>query len=150
MGRKLPFVRGNWRDELDSIEPEQLPVEAQKRNAYVCGVCGGFVVTVDRHEGVTPMFLACRVKGEPRDPLNTCSGQSMSSMYRFNMFIMALQAAQREQAVQNYPTSWPEPSWEWYRPSARERKGLRRGQDHVDKGGLLLRRIEEADDVEAE
>jgi hypothetical protein len=41
---------------------------------------------------------------------------------------------------------WPEPTWEWYRPSVAETRRLKRREpntaEHVRKGGLLLRRIE--------
>lgn len=103
-----------------------------RKNAYYCEECGGYVVTIDRDEGVTPMFLACRVKGEPTDPRNDCKGTSRSMMYP--------------------PEPWPEdhfalengapPTWEWYSPDTDEANALNRDTfEHVQKGGLLLRRI---------
>jgi hypothetical protein len=104
-----------------------------RKNAYYCDACRGYVVTVDRDEGVTPMFLACRVKGEPTDARNRCKGQMVSMMYP--------------------PEPWPEkdgygaqipttPTWEWYSPDADERAALDDATSaHVEKGGLLLRRI---------
>jgi hypothetical protein len=104
-------------------------------NAYWCKVCGHYIVTVDLDEGVTPMFLACRVQGEPNDPANTCTGTMQSMMYP--------------------PHPWPktdgfgvaiptEPTWEWYKPDERELARMRRkdpaGYEHVRKGGLLLRK----------
>lgn len=107
-----------------------------KRNAYYCDVCRGYVVTIDRDAGVTPMFLACRVKGDPRDPANDCKGRSRSMMY----------PPEPWPEEDGYGTPIPtEPTWEWYMPDEDECKRLK-GEDlgaweHVEKGGLLLRPI---------
>lgn len=54
--------------------------EAKKKNAYYCETCCGYIVVVHVDEGVTPMFLACRVLGDPTDPANTCKGRMRSMM----------------------------------------------------------------------
>jgi hypothetical protein len=140
----LPKLNGprSWRRDLeDAMEgPEPLPEDEQRRNAYVCDTCGGVVVTVDRHKGVTPMFLACRAKGYVSDPANDCTGTGQSCMYRLEMLHMALA---RRGSVGAMPTEWPEPTWEWYTPSPAELRRLEsRTAEHGGKGGLLLRRIE--------
>lgn len=92
---------------------------AGRRNAYVCNECGGIVVTVNRHEGVTPMMLRCRATP-------SCGGMMASRMYRL-------------------PPGAPEPSFEWYSPSRSERRKLSPAmRDHVDRGGLDIRPIKPA------
>jgi hypothetical protein len=106
---------------------------AERKNAYYCEACGGYVVTIDRDEGVTPMFLACRVKGEPTDPRNDCKGTSRSMMYPAEPW------PEKDGFGQPIPT---EPTWEWYMPSTDEANALDRDVfEHVQKGGLLFRRI---------
>jgi hypothetical protein len=131
--RSAAEVRDQVADEARAPEP----ASADRKNAYYCEDCHGYVVTIDRHEGVTPMFLACRVKGEPTDPGNDCTGTSRSMMYP------APPWPEKDGFGHPIPT---EPTWEWYSPDAAERKRLRRKDpsiltDHVDRGGLLLRRI---------
>lgn len=87
-------------------------------NAYHCGTCGRNTVTIDVHPGVTPIFTTCRAT-------SGCTGQATSSGYP---------TAPR-------PDNLPAPAWEWYRPGCMEYAHLNRDRrDHVDKGGLLLRR----------
>ena len=91
-------------------------------NVYTCGSCGGQTVTIDRDAGVTPMYLDCRADGA--EPRTRCRGRATSAWYR--------------------PTlPHPEPAWEWYRPTAKELRGIkdRALRDHAESGGLLLRRI---------
>lgn len=106
----------------------------EKKNAYYCETCKGYIVTIDRDEGVTPMFLACRVLGEPNDPANTCDGRSVSVMY----------PAEPWPAEDGYGNPIPtEPTWEWYRPTRAEMEKMDALMlDHVNKGGLELRKIE--------
>lgn len=104
-----------------------------EKNAYFCDDCHGYIVTVDRDEGVTPMFLACRVKGEPTDPENDCEGTSRSMMYPGEPW------PEEDGLGHPIPT---EPTWEWYTPEAEEILTLDvESVDHVRKGGLLLRQI---------
>lgn len=108
-----------------------------KKNAYYCEACKGYVVTIDRDEGVTPMFLACRVLGEPTDPANTCKGQSHSLMYPTEPW------PEKDGYGQPIPT---EPTYEWYKPDDAEAVRLDAASfDHVSKGGLMLRKIEVSD-----
>jgi len=84
-------------------------------NGYLCETCGLVTVTVDKHPGVTPFVLSCRMEG--------CRGITQSMMYPPAM-------------------TFDVPLWEWYRPSADENKTLDSyTKDHVRNGGLLLRKI---------
>ena len=106
-----------------------------RKNAYFCDTCHGYIVTIDLEEGVTPMFLTCRVKGEPRTPENDCLGRMHSMMYPDEPW------PDRDGYGNEIPT---EPTWEWYKPDEQELKRMRRkgdeaGIEHVRKGGLMLR-----------
>jgi hypothetical protein len=118
---------------VSQVLREPVAVEGERLNAYWCDDCRHYIVTRDVHKGVTPMFLACRFLGDPRDPANTCKGTMRSMMYP------PLE-------------SWPEhpdlggPSWEWFKPTVRQVRRMRRrgdlaGVEHVEKGGLLLRPV---------
>lgn len=102
-----------------------------EKNAYWCERCRGYVVTVDVDEGVTPMFLACRVKGEPRAPGNDCTGTMRSMMYPDEPW----------PTEDGHGTPIPtEPAYEWFRPTLQWAR--RQGADtllHVKNGGLILR-----------
>lgn len=107
--------------------------ERLRKNAYHCESCGGYIVTVDRDDGVTPMFLACRVKGDPKDPRNDCKGTSKSMMYPAEPW------PEKDGYGHAIPT---EPTWEWYAPRTDEANAPDRATfEHVQKGGLLLRKI---------
>jgi hypothetical protein len=105
-----------------------------EKNAYWCDSCHGYVVTIDVDDGVTPMFLACRAKGEPTDPGNDCRGTSRSMMYPDEPW------PDQDGYGNAIPT---EPEWEWYRPTLKwaRRQGAET-LDHVNRGGLLLRRCQ--------
>ena len=92
--------------------------EAQgAENAYTCQTCRKTVVTINRAEGTTPFMLSCQVTAG-------CSGRMTSHFYKL-------------------PQDAPEPSIEWYRPATR--RAIRRlsdwERDHVQRGGLLYRKI---------
>jgi hypothetical protein len=108
----------------------------ERKNLYYCETCKGYICTIDRDKGVTPMFLACRVRGEPRDPTNTCAGQMRSMMYPKPPW----------PATDDFGTAIPtKPTWEWYNPTYREQERMTIGEyDYVRKGGLILRQIEAA------
>ena len=92
-------------------------VKIPKENCYVCNVCNGFTVTVDVDEGVTPMFMHCKVT-------ENCEGSARSCLYP---------KAPR-------PSTIPAPKFEWYNPTTMELSKLdEETQDYVLKGGLLLR-----------
>ena len=95
--------------------------EAPRLNIYQCQSCYGLICTVDRDKGVTPFMVDCKVK-------SGCSGPMRSSMYR--VFPMTV------------------PTWEWYRPTTTEDLS-KPAQEHVDKGGLLLRKITTEADMRA-
>lgn len=106
-----------------------------EENAYYCKECHGYIVTVNRDDGVTPMFLACRVKGEPEEPGNDCTGYMHSLMYPKKPW----------PEERGLPT---EPNWEWYRPAPDEvfvDAYAEETRAHVEQGGLLLRKIEVTD-----
>lgn len=85
-------------------------------NIYTCEKCRGHIVTRDRDEGVTPMFVGCRATPG-------CDGSMRSSMYR---------VFDQEMAE----------GFEWYKPSHAE---LAVASDHVQQhcsmGGLLIRKV---------
>lgn len=91
-----------------------------KINVYICPVCHGNTVTIDRDEGVTPFLLDCRASGET----GKCKGMAQSSFY---------------QAF--HPM--PEPAWEWYKPTdpVELSKMSKAMLIHVAQGGLQIRRI---------
>jgi len=84
-----------------------------RKNIYTCADCGGHIVTIDADTGVTPFMVRCK------SPV--CDGLMRSSMYR--VFDQNMRA-----------------DWEWYKPSAIEMLSDA-ARDHVNKGGLLMRRV---------
>ncbi|MDE2103414.1 MAG: hypothetical protein KGL39_39600 [Patescibacteria group bacterium] len=101
-------------------EPQPQPAAPDRINVYVCPTCHGFTVTIDIHEGVTPFLLGCRATGQPGD----CRGMARSSFY-----------------PKERPVHIPAPAWEWFMPTGREYHKLAQVmKDHVDKGGLVLRK----------
>lgn len=113
--------------------------KAGDKNAYYCEDCRGYLVVVHADDGVTPMFLACRVKGEPTDPANDCKGRSHSLMYPTEPW------PEKDGFGTAIPT---EPTYEWYAPDERERRTLKPDTlDHVERGGLLLRPIADERDA---
>lgn len=86
-----------------------------RTNCYICSRCGYVTKTIDRHQGVTPMFITC----------DCCSGQASSSFYQ-----------------NTYPELKPE--YEWFVPTLEETKKYRRNPamlDHIFNGGLDFRKI---------
>ena len=82
-------------------------------NVYTCQQCNGQIVTIDRHEGVTPSMLRCRAsKG--------CNGTMLSAFYSVPQDL--------------------KPDYEWRKPTKGEyyRLDIETRRDHVDRGGLLL------------
>lgn len=106
------------------IQLSDAPQEFQPRwNYYRCPKCHHMFVTVEIHEGVTPMFLRCRNRGG-------CPGQMHSAMYL---------------PVENWPlVVRREADGEWYSPGERERRKMKRKYpalyEHVKAGGLILRK----------
>jgi len=110
-----------------------------RKNIYICQKCRNSIVTVDLVDGVTPFMIACRAHSvdaklltnednlpieelRKLDHLRKCNGKMQSTFYRV-------------------PHNVPEPTFEWYKPNAEEYVKLSKctKEDHVDKGGLLLR-----------
>lgn len=98
------------------------PKENESReNVYTCKKCGGYTVTVDVNEGVTPFILRCRASGKEGD----CDGDAYSAMYPDGP----------------RPARIPPPAWEWFKPTGSEYNKLSRAmKEHVDRGGLDIRR----------
>lgn len=88
-------------------------------NEYRCPTCNWKAITKTLVDGVTPMFIRC--EGPKLCDRNTLPA-AVSMMYRVN------------QAQQ--------PTHEWYRPEGEElEKAVPSVKDHVEAGGLLLRRL---------
>lgn len=101
-------------------QPQAAVDEAEARakppriNQYTCTSCSGVITTIDRDHGVTPFMLACRAT-------EGCHGTMHSHLYRVAPGLT--------------------PDHEWYKPTSL--KGLTAGmRDHVEMGGLLIRKIE--------
>lgn len=94
--------------------------EKNKVNTYTCQANNQHVtVTVNRDEGVTPMFIDCP----------TCNHRAVSGFYRCDQGLI--------------------PTHEWYKPTLAEIKRAKRKHqrayiDHVNMGGLLMRPIEQS------
>lgn len=107
-----------------AIEPPDRP---NMVNSYRCDTCSRYTVTIDRHKGVTPMFLGCRADGTETG----CDGRAVSMCY-----------------PKGPRPSWAVPAWEWYKPDADELRRMDPAmRDHIQRGGLALRKIEERPDV---
>jgi len=89
-----------------------------RKNMYLCKTCGIAVVSVDRDSGTTPFQIACLTSG--------CGGLASSFFY-------SVPPAYIQEA---------NPVIEWYKPTDEEVSGLSKAtQEHVKKGGLLMRRV---------
>ena len=104
---------------------KEFVVEKQfEKNAYECDKCHGEIVTVNLDEGVTPFMVRCRAKWP-----NSCYGMMTSKFYRISQSSPAM--------------------WGWYRPDATELERLESTapgiKDHVEGGGLLLRKLDGAE-----
>ena len=89
-----------------------------KKNAYECDECHAYIVTIDRHPGVTPFMTAC----------GKCAGLAKSKFYRV--------------------ADWLEPTHEWYRPETLADIPADAGPgtyEHLGNGGLILRPINGAE-----
>lgn len=92
----------------------------ERINAYTCETCRQTIGTVDREEGVTPMFLLCRAT-------SGCGGSMTSHMHRSNSGVLFIT-----------------PTFEWRKPTPQERETCSKDTlEHVDRGGLLIYPIAE-------
>jgi len=88
-----------------------------KKNIYTCKICGGKIVTIDKDDGITPFMIDCQVNEK-------CEGYMHSSFYAIDQSL--------------------EPKFEWCRPDSLDiypeefREAMK---EHIDKGGLDIRRI---------
>ena len=85
---------------------------AVRINQYRCELCGGVITTIDRHEGVTPMMLACRAT-------EGCPGTSWSRGYTVDQTLT--------------------PDYEWYRPAKLPKN--HEARQYIEMGGLDIRKI---------
>ena len=91
-----------------------------KINVYGCQTCGGKIVTIDLDKGITPFMIGCKATPE-------CDGDMYSSFYNVDQSLEAEYEWYRPKSVEHYP--------------AEHRKMM---QDHIDKGGLDMRKIGES------
>lgn len=100
-------------------------IKFPRENVYTCTKCGGYTVTVDVDDGITPFILRCRASGKEGE----CNGRAYSSCYPNGP----------------RPAKIPPPAWEWFKPIGSEYNKLSRDmKEHVDKGGLDLRKRTDA------
>ncbi len=93
--------------------------KARRINVYVCPKCKGETITINAVDGLTPFLIKCRSVGGCHEEM------AQSSFYRVDQNLI--------------------PTYEWYRPDQAELAGLDEGvRDHVQRGGLILRRIDGA------
>ena len=99
-------------------------MEIEKRNAYFCKSCRKVTITVDIDEGVTPMFIRCP---------HCLMGMAGSFMYHLPG-CMAVEVVNGK--------IFPLPAdFEWYKPGTIQFAMLSKEEkDHVNKGGLLMRK----------
>lgn len=116
--------------------------QAGKKNGYKCKGCGWRIVTVNACEGTTPFMVGCENPAPTEEEKRAGKdAQGFSGSKGCGAFM--------ESFFYQVPQHL-EPSHEWYSPDKQERKRLRRkGQaetlEHVERGGLLLRRVGQAD-----
>ena len=99
----------------------------EKRNAYFCQKCRRAYITVDIDEGTTPMIIHC----------DACGSYAISMMYSLSV-VFKLDLSEGR-----YPPNEMKPDFEFYKPGQAEYAGLLPSQqEHVDNGGLLMRKRE--------
>lgn len=97
---------------------------AGRYNGYVCDACDRGFLTLDIHNGVTPMFSPCFAT-------QGCTGRAHSLMYPQG----------------DPPAEFGDPIIHWYRPTEEEFKKLPPAtQDHVRQGGLVRKATATAPD----
>lgn len=87
-------------------------------NVYVCPSCGWRAITVNLVDGVTPFFIRC--EGARRCDADRFPSAT-SAMYRVDQSLT--------------------PTHEWYRPDEQELNAKPYMREHVEQGGLALRKI---------
>ncbi len=92
---------------------DRQPKTEHRKNVYTCDTCHREAVTIDTDRGVTPFMISCRATPG-------CQGTMQSNFYHCDPARVA--------------------QFEWYRPETLD--GLpRQTQEHVMKGGLLIRQL---------
>jgi len=106
---------------------EPLPKTALKYNGYICDTCDRGYLTLDLHEGVTPMFTQCFAT-------EGCEGRAHSLGYPNG----------------EPPAEYGEPIIHWYKPDAVELLKIEKNNpvlfDHVKRGGLMRKATEHTPD----
>lgn len=110
-------------------------------NIYTCTNCLGQIVTIDRVDGTTPFMIGCRVHP---DDAKLLSNEDQLTIEQLRSKIDKLKCrGEMYSSFYVVPNPPPKPTWEWYKPTGLEYKRLPKinREQHVDRGGLLLRRI---------
>ena len=117
-------------------------------NVYVCQKCGGYTVTVDVDEGVTPFMIGCHAREFEPHPAE--AGQRAFAEALAKEGVRVKERLKLRCDGMAYSSFYPrgpkpkhigEPKWEWYKPEQGEFSELSRSAlEHVAKGGLLLRK----------
>jgi hypothetical protein len=110
--------------KCDVCDSEIAPALLLRKNRYYCETCKKSIITMDRDEGVTPMMLPCmRTSG--------CPGPMVSRFYQVE-------------------DVWPEPTYVWRKPTAKELKKMSPAmKEHVAMGGLEIYPIQQEEKADA-
>jgi len=103
---------------------DQKRIKLDRRNAYFCPECRKVTITVDVDPGVTPMFIKC-----PHFEISFAS----SFMYQV-LGCMAIKYSPNHGCMVPFPADY-----EWYKPDKKQKLSADE-KDHVDQGGLLMRK----------
>jgi hypothetical protein len=144
-----------------SIEPKP------KINAYICDVCQAIQVSIDRDNGVTPMFIPCYNPDHGRGLIDLAALGDLSDRKRARLTPetrVAIAKANRDRKAVRMPTGEPvtarsvgyrtgglfkaeNATIEFYRPTWEQYSAMPAGpiRDHVTRGGLLFRKIGETE-----
>lgn len=120
-------------------------------NVYVCRKCGGYTVTVDVDEGVTPFMIGCHAKETEVHPAESGSKAFEDLLDRElgirikskNLLKVKCDGMSESSFYPRGPRpNWiEEPKWEWYKPEPGELANMSRSaKEHVNQGGLLMRK----------
>ncbi|MCI0391871.1 MAG: hypothetical protein MOB07_24275 [Acidobacteria bacterium] len=128
-----------WQTKFDATK---IADNRGKYNRYMCESCGFSILTLDLVKGVTPAFLRCKrdeLTGDPCVGERTVGGLDTTRDTGYSFM-----HSQWYRSPENkHPAVIPD--YEWYRPTLTELAGLDEGtRDHVENGGLLLRRYQNA------
>ena len=118
-----------------------MSIFVERENVYTCQKCGGYTVTVDVEEGVTPFMIICRAKPKvgAMDKILRDGGIIIRKRHK-DEFECDGEAHSAFYPKGPRPMHIPAPAWEWYKPIGDAYKKLSVAmKEHVDQGGLDLR-----------